>query len=96
MSGRPADAPQFNVCPNASRPGLVLFAVGSGTDPYSITPALAEALADELLASAAAARRAGGDGRPADMSPVTCGDSKVSARTVAGRPPHVRADTGGS
>lgn len=57
---KPADKPQFNVCPNASRPGLVLLAVGSGTDPYSIIPELAEALADELLAAAAAARRAGG------------------------------------
>lgn len=51
--------PQFNVCPNASRSGLVLIAIGTGTDPYSITPELAEALADDLLAAAAAARGAG-------------------------------------
>lgn len=56
---RPADEPQFNVCPNASRPGLVSFAIGTGADHYSITPTLAEALADDLLAAAAAARAAG-------------------------------------
>jgi hypothetical protein len=52
--------PQFNVAPNASRPGLVVVAIGSGTDPYNITPDRAEHLADDLLAAAAAARRAGG------------------------------------
>lgn len=55
-----ADAPQFNVCPNGSRPGLVVVAIGTGTDPLSVTPQVAEALADDLLAAAAAARRAGG------------------------------------
>ncbi len=62
MSGRPADQPQFNVCPNASRRGLVHFSIGSGRDPFAITPELAEHLADELLAAAAAARRASGGG----------------------------------
>lgn len=57
---RPADEPAFIVCPNASRPGLVLFSVGTGRDPLNIEPATAEALADDLLAAAATARRAGG------------------------------------
>lgn len=90
MTAKPADQPQFNVCPNASRPGLVLFAVGSGRDPYNITPDVAEALADELLASAAAARRLGGERR----SSVTSGDVEMSARTAPGRGAHVRADSG--
>ncbi|WP_157625787.1 hypothetical protein [Mycobacterium sp. 155] len=48
------------MAPNASRPGLVVCAIGSGTDPYSITPELAEELAESLLAAAVAARRASG------------------------------------
>ncbi|OBJ51011.1 hypothetical protein A9W94_27760 [Mycobacterium asiaticum] len=61
---RPPDQPDFRVAPNASRTGPVLVAVGCGTDPYSIAPSLAEALANELLAAAAAARHAGGVGGP--------------------------------
>ncbi|KWX19726.1 hypothetical protein AFM11_34350 [Mycolicibacterium wolinskyi] len=57
---RAPDEPQFNVCPNASRPGLVHFSIGSGRDLFAITPELAEHLADELLAAAGAARRASG------------------------------------
>lgn len=59
---RSADEPQFNVCPNASRHGLVHFNIGTARDGFNITPELAEHLADELLAAAAAARRAGGVG----------------------------------
>jgi hypothetical protein len=58
VNAQPAVEPQFNVCPNASRPGLVLLAIGSGRDPYSVTPDVAEALADQLRAAAAAARKA--------------------------------------
>lgn len=58
MTPKPANEPQFIVAPNTSRPGLVVIAIGSGTDPHNITPDLAEALADELLAAAAAARQA--------------------------------------
>lgn len=35
---RPADEPQFHVGENSARPGLVLFSVATGTDPFSITP----------------------------------------------------------
>ena len=62
MSGKPADEPQFIVCPNAYRPGLVTFSVGTARDPLNILPELAEHLADELLAAAAAARQAGAGG----------------------------------
>lgn len=58
---RPADEPQFHVCPNASHPGLVLVVIGTARDPHSISVEAAEALADNLLAAAAAARRAGGN-----------------------------------
>lgn len=57
---QPADAPQFIVCPNASRPGLVHFSIGTGRDGYNVTPEVAESLADDLLAAAHAARQAGG------------------------------------
>lgn len=57
---RSADSPQFIVCPNASRAGLVLIAIGTAADPYSVTPEVAESLADDLLAAAHAARQAGG------------------------------------
>lgn len=60
MSGPRTVAPQFNVAPNHGRPGLVLFAIGTGADCHHITPELAEALADDLIAAAASARRAGG------------------------------------
>ena len=53
---KPADEPDFHVATNASRPHLVRFAIGSGTDGYDITPKRAEALADQLLAVAASAR----------------------------------------
>lgn len=56
---QPADNPQFIVCPNASRPGLVHLSIGTGRDGYNTTPELAEELADDLLAAAAAARKAG-------------------------------------
>lgn len=52
--------PQFNVAPNYGRPGLVSIAVGTAMEPHSITPETAEALADDLLAAAAAARKASG------------------------------------
>lgn len=55
---RPPDQPDFHVAPNASRPGLVLIAVGSGTDPFSVRPEFAIELAGQLLAAADAARDA--------------------------------------
>lgn len=59
----PADTPQVNVCVNASRPGRVHFSIGSGgMDGYDLEPEFAEMVADDLLAAAAAARRAGGEG----------------------------------
>jgi hypothetical protein len=58
--GKAADEPQFQVCDNAARPGLVYVGIGSGVDGYSITPARAEELAAQLIDAAGHARRAGG------------------------------------
>jgi hypothetical protein len=55
---RPPDQPAIHVAANASRPGLVLVAIGSGTDPYSITPERADELAGQLTDAATAARNA--------------------------------------
>ena len=55
---RHADRPDFHVAPNVSRPGLVLVAVGSGTDPFSVTPEFAIELAGRLLDAADHAREA--------------------------------------
>ncbi|OBA96996.1 hypothetical protein A5666_27095 [Mycolicibacterium fortuitum] len=55
---RPADEPQIHIVPNASRPGLVVIAVGSGTDPFFVTPDFAIDLAGRLLDAATAARDA--------------------------------------
>ncbi|MFA1705516.1 hypothetical protein ACDT10_21700 [Mycobacterium intracellulare] len=55
---RGPDEPQVHIAPNASRPGLVVIAIGSGTDPYSITPEFAIELAGQLLDSVTAARDA--------------------------------------
>ncbi|MHA7650147.1 hypothetical protein ACX9NE_10430 [Mycobacterium sp. ML4] len=79
---KPADEPQVHVRANASRPGLVLVAIGSGTDPFSVTPEFAIGLAGQLLDAATDARDA-----------LTCGDVEMSGRTAAGRPTRVRADT---
>ena len=83
---KPADEPQVHIAANASRPGLVLLAIGSGLDPYNITPEFAIVLAGHLLDAATAAR----DARSADLSSI---DTEMSGRTAAGRAPHVRADT---
>jgi hypothetical protein len=56
---RSADEPQVHVAPNASRPGLVVIAIGSGTDSYSITPEFAIELAAHLIDGATTARTAG-------------------------------------
>ncbi|EFG79555.1 hypothetical protein HMPREF0591_0532 [Mycobacterium parascrofulaceum ATCC BAA-614] len=53
---RPPDQPTIHIAPNSSRPGLVVIAIGSGTNPYSITPEQADDLADQLTAAADAAR----------------------------------------
>lgn len=53
---RPPDRPDFHVAPNASRPGRVLVAVGSGTNPFSVTPEFAIELAGRLRDAADAAR----------------------------------------
>ncbi|MFZ0715916.1 hypothetical protein [Mycobacterium sp.] len=53
---RPADEPQVHVGPNAAAPGLVTIAIGTGTDPYSVTTEFAIRLAGLLLVSAAASR----------------------------------------
>jgi hypothetical protein len=53
---RPPDQPDFHVAPNASRRGRVLVAVGSGTDPFSVTPEFAIELAGRLRDAANAAR----------------------------------------
>ncbi|MGV0603929.1 hypothetical protein [Mycolicibacterium sp. XJ1904] len=59
MSREPATrSAAFHVAANASRPGLVLLAVGSGTDPFSVSPEFAIELAGRLLDGAAAARDA--------------------------------------
>ncbi len=55
---KPADEPQVHVGPNAARPGLVVIAIGSGSDPYSVTPEFAIATAGQLLDGATAARDA--------------------------------------
>ncbi|RDH75507.1 hypothetical protein DVS77_26265 [Mycolicibacterium moriokaense] len=52
------DEPQVHVAPNASRPGRVVIAVGSGTDPFSVVPEFAIELAGRLLDAATAARDA--------------------------------------
>lgn len=54
--GQRADNPDFHTGANASKPGLVVIAIGSGMDSYSITPEHAEAIAARLLGAAAAAR----------------------------------------
>lgn len=51
-----ADEPQVHIGPNSSRPGLVVIAIGSGTNPYNITPELADGLAARPTAAAASAR----------------------------------------
>ncbi|TDL01538.1 hypothetical protein EI067_00355 [Mycobacterium paragordonae] len=62
---RPPDEPDFHVAPNASRRGLVLVAVGSGTDPFSVTPEFAIELAGRLRDAAdAACRRESLNGEP--------------------------------
>ena len=56
---RPPDRPAFHIARNASRPGLVLVALGSGVAlPYSVTPEFAIELAGQLLNAAAEARDA--------------------------------------
>jgi len=55
---KPADEPQVHVATNAARPGLVVIAVGSGTDPYSVTPEFAIELAGKLLDAATESRDA--------------------------------------
>jgi hypothetical protein len=50
--GKPPDRPAVHIAPNASRPGLVLIAIGSGTNPFSITPEFAADLSSRLLAAA--------------------------------------------
>ncbi|RAU98770.1 hypothetical protein DQP58_04775 [Mycobacterium colombiense] len=57
--GKPPDQPAVHVAANASRPGLVLVAIGSGSDPYSVTPEFAVGLAGQLLGAATTARTAG-------------------------------------
>jgi hypothetical protein len=57
--GKPPDQPAVHVAANASRPGLVLVAIGGGSDPYSITPEFAVELAGQLLGAATTARTAG-------------------------------------
>lgn len=56
---RPPDQPAIHVAANAYGPGLVLLAIGSGTDPHSITPERADGLAGQLTAAATTARTAG-------------------------------------
>ncbi|MFV8316280.1 hypothetical protein [Mycobacterium sp. 23] len=55
---RPPDQPALHIAANASRPGLVLVAVGSGTDPFSVTSEFAIGLAGQLLDAAAEAHDA--------------------------------------
>lgn len=55
---KPPDQPSIHVAANASRPGLVLVAIGSGTDPFSVSPEFAIESAGKLLDSATAARDA--------------------------------------
>lgn len=56
--GKPPDQPAVHVAANASRSGLVVLAIGSGTDPFSVTPEFAIELAGRLLDAAAVARDA--------------------------------------
>lgn len=56
---KPPDNPQINIGGNASRPGLVVFGIGTGTDPLNITPEKAETIAAMLLGAAAAVRQTG-------------------------------------
>lgn len=60
MGTKPPDCPGIIVCANASRPGLVRFAVGTAQRGYDITPENAEEIARTLVGAAAEAR--GGDG----------------------------------
>ncbi|WP_428339993.1 hypothetical protein [Mycobacterium sp.] len=53
---KPADEPQVHVGPNAGQPGRVTIAVGSGTDPFSVTPEFAIELAGRLLDAATESR----------------------------------------
>lgn len=55
---KPPDQPAVHIVANAARPGLVLVAIGTGTDPFSISPEFAIELADQLLDAATAARDA--------------------------------------
>ena len=55
---KPPDEPQVHIAPNSSRPGLVVIAIGSGTDPYCVTPEFAVELAGRLLNAATDARDA--------------------------------------
>jgi hypothetical protein len=55
---KPPDLPTIHVAANAARAGLVLVAVGSGTDPFSVSPEFAIELAGKLLDAATEARDA--------------------------------------
>ncbi|KMO82306.1 hypothetical protein [Mycolicibacterium chlorophenolicum] len=55
---KPPDQPAIHIAANAARPGLVLVAIGSGTDPFSVSPEFANELAGQLLDAATAARDA--------------------------------------
>lgn len=57
--GKPPDQPAVHVAANASPPGLVLVAIGSKSDPYSITPKFAVEPAGQLLDAPTTARTAG-------------------------------------
>ena len=57
--GKPPDQPAVHVAANASWPGLVLVAIGSGSDPHSVTPEFAFGLAGQLLDAATTAPTAG-------------------------------------
>ncbi len=53
---KPPDQSSIHVAANAFRPGLVLLAVGSGTNLFSVSPEFVIELAGELLDAAQAAR----------------------------------------
>lgn len=55
---KPPDQPSIHIAANAARAGLVLVAVGSGTEPFSVTPEFAIELAGKLLDAATEARDA--------------------------------------
>jgi hypothetical protein len=57
---KPADEPQVHIASNSSQPGRVVIAIGSGTDPYSITPERADEMARQLTAAAETARASAG------------------------------------